>query len=197
LRKKTSRNLRGVVKISAIAVNTVVWFCPVMLFAMLKLLVPGNSFRRIMSRWIMAMGENWVSWNAVILSLRHSDRLDVRGIKGLNRQEWYLVIANHQTWVDIIALQIVLNRRIPFLKFFKTLLEVLSGKASGKEGPGPRGNPQCLQKIPNHTDYRYQFYRGNKIYSGKENQTKFPVSIPAAAAGRRHRAGTHIDGQHV
>jgi len=118
LRKKTSRNLWGVVKISAIAVNTVVWFCPIMLFAMLKLLVPSKSFRRIMSRWIMAMGENWVSWNAVILSLRHSDRLDVRGIEGLNRQEWYLVIANHQTWVDIIALQIVLNRRIPFLKFF-------------------------------------------------------------------------------
>lgn len=106
------------VAISAIAVNTVVWFCPIMLLAMLKLLVPSKSFRRVMARWIMAMGENWVSWNAVILSLRHSDRLDVRGIEGLNRQEWYLVIANHQTWVDIIALQVILNRRIPFLKFF-------------------------------------------------------------------------------
>ena len=28
------------------------------------------------------------------------------------------MIANHQTWVDIIVLQTVLNRRIPFLKFF-------------------------------------------------------------------------------
>lgn len=113
-----SRNVRGIAAISGIAVNTVVWFFPIMLLAMLKLLVPWKSFRRIMARWIMAMGENWVSWNAVILSLRQSDRIDVRGIEGLNRQEWYLVIANHQTWVDIIALQVVLNRRIPFLKFF-------------------------------------------------------------------------------
>ncbi len=118
LQKKISRNLRGTAAISAVTVNTVVWFFPVMLVAIFKLLVPCKSFRRIMARWIMAMGENWVSWNAVILSLRHSDRIDVRGIEGLNRHDWYLVIANHQTWVDIIALQVVLNRRIPFLKFF-------------------------------------------------------------------------------
>ena len=66
----------------------------------------------------MSIGENWVSWNAVIFSFDHSNSFDVRGIEGLNRRDWYLVIANHQTWVDIIALQFVLNRRIPFLKFF-------------------------------------------------------------------------------
>jgi 1-acyl-sn-glycerol-3-phosphate acyltransferase len=42
----------------------------------------------------------------------------VRGLDGLDPQAWYLVIANHQSWVDILALQSVLNRRIPFLKFF-------------------------------------------------------------------------------
>ncbi len=29
-----------------------------------------------------------------------------------------MVIANHQSWVDILILQRVLNRKIPFLKFF-------------------------------------------------------------------------------
>lgn len=29
-----------------------------------------------------------------------------------------MVIANHQSWVDIVILQRVLNRKIPFLKFF-------------------------------------------------------------------------------
>ena len=37
---------------------------------------------------------------------------------GLSKANWYLVIVNHQTWVDVIALQTALNRRIPFLKFF-------------------------------------------------------------------------------
>jgi 1-acyl-sn-glycerol-3-phosphate acyltransferase len=42
----------------------------------------------------------------------------VEGLDGLHRDQWYLVIANHRSWVDILVLQRVFNRRIPFLKFF-------------------------------------------------------------------------------
>ncbi len=66
----------------------------------------------------MTFGEYWVGGNAAIFGLRNSDRLDVRGGEGLSRHDWYLVISNHQTWVDILVLQAVMNRRIPFLKFF-------------------------------------------------------------------------------
>jgi 1-acyl-sn-glycerol-3-phosphate acyltransferase len=44
--------------------------------------------------------------------------MDVEGIEGLSTDRWYVVLANHQTWVDILVLQRVFNRRIPFLKFF-------------------------------------------------------------------------------
>ena len=64
------------------------------------------------------MGEFWVAGNAALFEMKNSDRLDVRGIEDLSRQGWYLVVSNHQTWVDIIVLQVVMNRRIPFLKFF-------------------------------------------------------------------------------
>jgi 1-acyl-sn-glycerol-3-phosphate acyltransferase len=89
-----------------------------MVFAIFKLLIPATGFRRVMTRWIMAMGENWVSSNAAIYGLVNTTRWEVRGLEGLKKDDWYLVIANHQTWVDIVALQTVLNRRIPFLKFF-------------------------------------------------------------------------------
>ena len=63
----------------------------------------------------MTLGEYWVGGNAVIFNMKDSDCVDVRGLQGLSRQDWYLVMANHQTWVDIIVLQVVLNRRIPLL----------------------------------------------------------------------------------
>jgi 1-acyl-sn-glycerol-3-phosphate acyltransferase len=44
--------------------------------------------------------------------------IEARGLEGLRRDGWYLVIANHQTWVDIFVLQAVFNRKLPFLKFF-------------------------------------------------------------------------------
>jgi 1-acyl-sn-glycerol-3-phosphate acyltransferase len=44
--------------------------------------------------------------------------LTVRGDDGLQQREWYLVLSNHRSWVDILVLQAIFNRRIPFLKFF-------------------------------------------------------------------------------
>ena len=118
LLRKTLRNLRGVATFAACTANTVFWFVPIFLFAIIKLLIPIASFRRVLTKWIMTVGEYWVGGNAVIFGMSNSERLDVRGIEGLSRQDWYLVISNHQTWVDILVLQIVMKRRIPFLKFF-------------------------------------------------------------------------------
>ena len=42
----------------------------------------------------------------------------MQGIDGLKHRSWYLVNCNHQSWVDILVLQHLLNRRIPLLKFF-------------------------------------------------------------------------------
>jgi len=89
-----------------------------MTFAVLKLVVPIKPFRSLMTRWVMAMGEIWIACNAWIFSLGNATKWDIRGLEGLSNGKWYFVIANHQTWVDIPVLQTVLNRRIPFLKFF-------------------------------------------------------------------------------
>lgn len=43
---------------------------------------------------------------------------EVTGIDNLSKKSWYLVIANHQSWTDIVVLQKVLTGKIPFLKFF-------------------------------------------------------------------------------
>ena len=66
----------------------------------------------------MACGENWISVNSILMRVGCDVTLLSRGLDGLRRDGWYLVIANHQTWVDILILQDVFNRRIPFLKFF-------------------------------------------------------------------------------
>ncbi len=116
--RKVSRQIQGIVTFTVITLNTIFWFIPLILFAILKLLLPVPRFRRQMTRWIMAMGENWVTVNAAILSLGNTTAWDVRGIEHLSRGGWYLVVVNHQTWTDIVALQTVFNRRIPFLKFF-------------------------------------------------------------------------------
>jgi len=112
------RHLRGVFVFGGFTVNTVFWFGPIFVLGVVKLLLPVPVLRRGITRVLMAMGETWVALNSAILATFGSIDWRIEGSDSLRKDEWYLVMANHQTWVDILVLQKVFNRRIPFLKFF-------------------------------------------------------------------------------
>lgn len=103
---------------SGFAINTIFWFIPIFLLAIIKLLLPVAPLRRAITRVLMALGENWITVNSAMLLTAGSIDWQARGLEGLRRDGWYLVTVNHQTWVDILVMQYVFNRRIPFLKFF-------------------------------------------------------------------------------
>lgn len=112
------QQIKGVLALVAVVTNIVFWFIPIMLFAIIRLLLPFPAVRRFTSRVLMACGENWISVNSWLLDTTQGTRFHITGVEGLRRDDWYLVISNHQSWVDIVVLQRVFNRRIPFLKFF-------------------------------------------------------------------------------
>jgi 1-acyl-sn-glycerol-3-phosphate acyltransferase len=98
--------------------STAFWFVPIMPLAIVKLILPIAAVRRAITRVLMVIGEIWVSTNTLILRTMGAIDWRIDGIENLRRDGWYLVVSNHQTWVDIVVLQELLNRRIPFLKFF-------------------------------------------------------------------------------
>ncbi len=102
---------------AGLAVNTLFWAVPLLSLALVKLL-PVPMLRRAITRWLMWIGESWVAVNSWLFTHAGSIDWQARGLDGLSKDGWYLVISNHQTWVDILVLQKVFNRRIPFLKFF-------------------------------------------------------------------------------
>ncbi|MGI9264997.1 MAG: acyltransferase [Gammaproteobacteria bacterium] len=111
-------NLRGVVTISLNTVNTIFWFIPIIVMTFIKIVTPVSSWRARLTQWIMLMGENWISVNNLIFRVLLPIEWDIRQSGTLDQREWYLMISNHQSWVDIVALQKAFNRRTPFLKFF-------------------------------------------------------------------------------
>ncbi len=112
------RQVRGVLVFGLLTVNTIVAFIPLFLLAVVKLLVPLEAVRRPITRALMWIGEQWISINTLILTGSGSAGWRAQGLAELRRDAWYLVVSNHQTWVDIVVLQAIFNRRIPFLKFF-------------------------------------------------------------------------------
>lgn len=97
--------------------NTLVLIGPLMVFALLKLVLPGR-YRDHASWMVMWFAETWAEIDKLIFSLCIPTVWDVRGNANLRTDTSYLCVSNHQTWVDIPALIQVLNRKIPFFKFF-------------------------------------------------------------------------------
>jgi 1-acyl-sn-glycerol-3-phosphate acyltransferase len=116
--KALIRHLRGVAYFGFFTVNTLFWFVPILPLAVVKLMLPVPVIRRAVTRILMAIGENWISINSLFLKATGRVKLESQGLEGLRRDGWYLIIVNHQTWVDIFILQAVFNRKLPFLKFF-------------------------------------------------------------------------------
>jgi len=112
------RHLRGILVFGGFTLNTILCFLPILVLAVIKLLIPVAGIRRGITRILMLIGEIWISINSAILDTFASIDWQATGLENLRRDEWYLILSNHLAWVDILVLQKVFNKRIPFLKFF-------------------------------------------------------------------------------
>lgn len=110
--------LRGVLALSFFLLNTVLWCLPFYLLVVLKLTALRSGWRGRCSRGLTRIAEAWADGNSAILRWTQRIEWDVQGLDGLQRDQWYLVSANHQSWIDIPVVLRALNRRIPFPKFF-------------------------------------------------------------------------------
>jgi TPR repeat protein len=110
--------IRGTLTFAAIAINTVFWAIPIYAGVLLKLVLPRGTLRDALRRALIGMADNWVSVNGGIFALAGLTQWKFTGLERLRRNGRYLVVANHQSWADILVLQRTFNRRIPFLKFF-------------------------------------------------------------------------------
>jgi 1-acyl-sn-glycerol-3-phosphate acyltransferase len=109
---------RGLIASTLMLLNILFWVPVLLLFAMLKLLLPLRAMRLLIDPLLIWIAETWIAGNSGWMRLTQRCQWDVQGLDDLKPDHWYLVNCNHQSWVDILVLQHVFNRRIPLLKFF-------------------------------------------------------------------------------
>jgi 1-acyl-sn-glycerol-3-phosphate acyltransferase len=109
---------RGSLSTLALTAN-VLFFCTLMIpVALVKLAVPYKPLRRLVDRMLNWIAMSWIGVNNAWIDAAGNSGWAVSGVDGLRRDDWYLVAANHQSWVDILVLQKVFSGRVPMLKFF-------------------------------------------------------------------------------
>jgi 1-acyl-sn-glycerol-3-phosphate acyltransferase len=111
--------LLGTLSSVLLALNTVFWCTPLFALSVVKLLLPIAALRRRIDPVLNAIAAQWIACNSAWIGWLQGGRPWQVEIDGhLRAGGWYLVNANHRSWVDIFVLQKTFNRRIPMLKFF-------------------------------------------------------------------------------
>ena len=111
-------NIKGVLGFVAVVINTLFWCLFLLTIAIFKLLIPTESWKRLCTKLIINIGECWIYCNGLWIQALHRPKWNVEGFEELDSSNWYLAVANHQSWADIFVLQGITNRKIPMLKFF-------------------------------------------------------------------------------
>lgn len=110
--------VRAVISLSLIVLNTLFCFLPVMFLAILKCLLPIASIRARLNLLLDHIATFWIGMNNLNQRCLGRSQITLSGQQTLLEKDWYMLVANHQSWVDILVLQRMFNRRIPFIKFF-------------------------------------------------------------------------------
>lgn len=184
---------KGALAFVLLVFNTLFWCAFLLSIAILKLLFPIESWKRLCTRLIINIGECWIYCNGIWIRLLHRPQWTVEGFESLDTSNWYLSVANHQSWADIFVLQDITNRKIPMLKFFMKHVLIwvpIIGLAWwALDMPFlKRYSKEHLEKNPE--------LRGKDIKAMEksfERFSRYPVSIFSFAEGTRFNEKKKID----
>ena len=101
-----------------VAANTVLHVVPLLAVAVVKAALPAARMRLACNSALTGIAASWIAVNSGLVDRFSGTRFHVSDVVDLRMDGHYLVLANHQSWVDIVVLQKIFNRRIPLLRFF-------------------------------------------------------------------------------
>jgi len=110
--------LRVVPILLLIVVSTLLHALPLLVVGVFKAVLPFKPIRLACNAILTRLAESWIAVNSAMFAHLTDTRFALEQHASLRPDGHYLVLANHQSWVDIVVLQKVFNRRIPLLRFF-------------------------------------------------------------------------------
>ncbi|HAT3869814.1 TPA: acyltransferase [Legionella pneumophila] len=115
--KQNGGQLHAIMAIFALIVSTTLCFIPILFVGLLKLF-PNKNWQSLCTRCVDKIATFWCGINNFYVAKAQKIHWEISGLNNLTPKDWYLVVANHQSWLDIVILQRLFNRKIPVLKFF-------------------------------------------------------------------------------
>lgn len=110
--------VRGTLAALLLVANTLFWCWFLFALALIRVVLPFTAVHKVIRSCMHWIAETWIGGNKAWMNAVSRTQWDVEGVGSVDMRHSYLVTSNHQSWVDILALQYQFNRRMPMLKFF-------------------------------------------------------------------------------
>ncbi|MBU0994452.1 MAG: acyltransferase [Proteobacteria bacterium] len=183
--------LKGILAFFLFVVNLLFWFVILIPFALIKICLPVPFIRKPMDYALNFFCTMWASCNKIILIFLNDIKWDIEGNDDLSMNEWYLVLSNHQSYSDFVALQYVLNNRIPYFRFFikKELLWIPIFNFVWYALDYPR-----MKRYPKEFLEKNPHLKGKDIETTRKSCERFkfvPVSVMNFVEGTRFTKAKH------
>lgn len=97
---------------------TLLWGSFFAVFGVIKIIFPFKIVYKKMGAPLHLFADLW-SWGIVkVIDIFSGIEWDIRNSAKLDRNSWFLIISNHQSWNDILVLMKVFHFKIPYYRFF-------------------------------------------------------------------------------
>ena len=110
-------NIRGIFILILLFLNTSIIVVPLLIISCIKL-VPFRVVQNICRKLLDIFAHFWMFINVYGGALLLPTRFNIVGLEKMKKKGSYLLLANHQSWLDIMLLERVFLGKIPFAKFF-------------------------------------------------------------------------------
>lgn len=108
----------GCITFVALVINTLFWFIPLLVAVFLRV-IPSKSMLKYSQNIASKASSKWTAVNNwYIKNILKCNYYGFHEDLDLSVNKTFLVISNHQSWLDIVVLQSVLYGKVPDLKFF-------------------------------------------------------------------------------
>ncbi len=176
--------IRAVVTTILYCLNLFLWGTPILLGGIVRLAIPPRRRRGIIL-FLAALADRWVAGNDRITDFMIPTSWEIEPVEGISLDGRYLVLSNHISWLDILAIFRAFHRRSAFVRFFlKSELiwfPILGLACWGLEFPFmKRHKPEYLAKHPEKRGHDLETTR-----RAARRYAKIPVTILNFVEGTR------------
>lgn len=112
------KTLRGIFCALLLTINLVICGLAIIIIGVISWPIPSKTWNHYSNKSMQGIPVLWGCLNHYILSISLHNKFDISGSGTLSRKKWYIMLSNHQSWMDILIITSIFYKQIPCLKFF-------------------------------------------------------------------------------